>query len=376
MATTSKKKTAGLADIIAGESAICTVGKHGKGLNYRGYAIEDLATQASFEEVAYLLLYNKLPTRAELTRYNQRLQSLRAIPDPLKETLEKIPATAHPMDVLRTACSLLGCLEPETDFSQQHGIADRLLAVLPSLLLYWRRFHADHQRIDTRTEAASTGEYFLKLLTGKTPDKTHIDAMNVSLVLYAEHEFNASTFAARVAASTLADFYSAVVAAIGALRGPLHGGANEAAMELIQRFQSPEEVAPALKAALARKEKIMGFGHRVYKTSDPRSPIIKEWSRKLSTLCGDTVIFPVSEAIEQFMWHEKQLFPNLDFYSASAYFFMGIPVMLYTPIFVCSRITGWAAHIMEQRANNALIRPGSHYTGPEPRAFIPVDQRK
>jgi 2-methylcitrate synthase len=370
----SKKKTAGLADVIAGESAICTVGK-GHGLNYRGYAIEDLARHATFEEVAYLLLYGELPNRAELARYQQRLQSLRAIPDPLKDTLEKIPATAHPMDVLRTACSMLGCLEPENDFSQQQHIADRLLAVLPALLLYWHRFHADHRRIDTTIQAASTGEYFLKLLTGKSPGQTHIDAMNASLILYAEHEFNASTFAARVAASTLADFYSAVVAAIGALRGPLHGGANEAAMALIQRFQSPEEVAPALKDALARKEKIMGFGHRVYKTSDPRSPIIKEWSKKLSEQSGDTLVFPVSEAIEQFMWHEKQLFPNLDFYSASAYFFMGIPVALYTPIFVCSRITGWAAHIMEQRANNALIRPGSRYTGPEPRAFIPLEKR-
>ncbi|HEY5603241.1 MAG TPA: 2-methylcitrate synthase [Gammaproteobacteria bacterium] len=383
MATTHKTKTAGLADVIAGESAICTVGQ-GQGLNYRGYSIQDLANQASFEEVAYLLLYNKLPNRAELARYQQRLQSLRTIPDALKETLETIPATAHPMDVLRTACSMLGCLEPETlflekklqqQFPQQHDIADRLLAVMPSLLLYWHRFHADRQRIDTTLQAASTGEYFLTLLTGKQPDKTHIDAMNVSLILYAEHEFNASTFAARVAASTLADFYSAVVSAIGTLRGPLHGGANEAAMALIQRFQSAEQVAPALKDALARKEKIMGFGHRVYKTADPRSPIIKAWSKQLSRQAGDTVVFPVSEAIEQFMWSEKQLFPNLDFYSASAYFFMGIPVALYTPIFVCSRITGWAAHIMEQRANNALIRPGSRYTGPEPRAFVPVDQR-
>ncbi|MGD8640796.1 MAG: citrate/2-methylcitrate synthase, partial [Gammaproteobacteria bacterium] len=293
----------------------------------------------------------------------------------LAATLEKIPAATHPMDVLRTGCSLLGCLEPENNFSQQWRVADRLVATLPAMLLYWYRFHTDNKRIDTGAEANTTGEYFLKLLTDKEPDKLHCDTMNVSLILYAEHEFNASTFAARVAASTLSDFYSAVVAAIGTLRGPLHGGANEAAMDLIQRFDSPEQVAPALQQALANKEKIMGFGHRVYKTSDPRNKIIKQWSRKLSEQRKDSTIFPVSEAIEKFMWDTKKLFPNLDFYSASAFYFMAIPVALYTPIFVCSRITGWSAHIMEQRANNALIRPGSKYTGPKQQAFISVDQR-
>ncbi|MGD8568604.1 MAG: 2-methylcitrate synthase [Gammaproteobacteria bacterium] len=369
------KKSAGLADVIAGESAICTVNQQGAGLNYRGYTIDDLASQATFEEVAYLLLYHKLPDRNELDDYCRRLQSLRTLPPTLKKTLEQIPANTHPMDVLRTGCSLLGCIEPETDFARQQTIADRLLAVLPSILLYWYRFHADNRRIDTGVEAQTTGEYFLKLLTDKAPGKLHCDAMNASLILYAEHEFNASTFAARVAASTLSDFYSAVVAAIGTLRGPLHGGANEAAMQLIQRFHSPDKVAPALQQALANKEKVMGFGHRVYKTSDPRSVIIKLWSKKLSEQNGDNVIFPVSEAIEQYMWNEKRLFPNLDFYSASAYFFMGIPVTLYTPIFVCSRITGWAAHIMEQRAHNALIRPGSRYIGPQQQPFIPIDQR-
>lgn len=376
MATnTNVKKSVGLADVIAGESAICTVSQQGTGLNYRGYTIDDLASKATFEEVAYLLLYDKLPDKHELDAYCRHLQSLRVLPATLKDTLEKVPANTHPMDVLRTGCSMLGCIEPETDFARQQETANRLLAILPSMLLYWFRFHRDKTRIDTGVEAKTTGEYFLKLLTDKAPAKLHADAMNVSLILYAEHEFNASTFAARVAASTLSDFYSAVVAAIGTLRGPLHGGANEAAMRLIQRFQSPDEVAPALQKALTNKEKIMGFGHRVYTTSDPRSAIIKHWSKKLSEQNGDNVIFPVSEAIEQFMWSEKRLFPNLDFYSASAYFFMGIPVSLYTPIFVCSRITGWAAHIMEQRAHNALIRPGSRYTGPQQQPFIPIDQR-
>jgi len=376
MAKATKHKTAGLADIIAGESAICTVGKQGTGLTYRGYAIQDLAAKASFEEVAYLLIHGKLPTQAELDDYRLRLIALREIPESIKTTLEYIPTATHPMDVLRTACSLLGCLEPEQDFSHQTDVADRLLAVLPALLLYWYRYHHDHKRIDIDLDEPSMGRYFLRMLTDKMPIADHGDAMNVSLILYAEHEFNASTFAARVAASTLSDFYSAVVSAIGTLRGPLHGGANEAAMQLIQRFKSPSEVQPALQAALASKEKIMGFGHRVYKQSDPRSPIIKACSKQLSELHDDKVIFPVSEAIEQFMWNEKKLFPNLDFYSASAYFFMGIPVSLYTPIFVCSRITGWAAHIIEQRANNALIRPSSRYTGPDNLQYIPIDQRK
>jgi len=370
-----KHKTAGLTDVIAGDSAICTVGKQGKGLNYRGYSIEDLAAHASFEEVAYLLLYEKLPTRTELDNYCKRLVSLRAIPAIVKDALEKIPGTTHPMDMLRSACSLLGCLEPEQDFTQQLDIADRLLALMPAFLVYWYRYHQENKRIDTELDEPTIGGYILKMLHDKTPPSYHRQVMNVALILYAEHEFNASTFAARVAASTLSDFYSAVVSAIGTLRGPLHGGANEAAMQLIQRFKHPSEVQAALQAALSNKEKIMGFGHRVYKQSDPRNHIIKACSKKLSEMHNDKLIFSVSEAIEQFMWQQKKLFPNLDFYSASAYFFMGIPVALYTPIFVCSRITGWAAHIMEQRANNALIRPSSHYTGPDNLTFVPIEQR-
>jgi len=377
MSKATKNSSRGLADIVAGESAICTVGT-GYGLNYRGYSIEDLATKTSFEEVAYLLLYGKLPTKDELNRYRKKLIQQRTIPTPLKILLESIPASSHPMDVLRTACSMLGNLEPETDlttYSQQQNIADRLLAILPAMLLYWFRYHRDNRRIDTESDEISLGAYFLKLLQDRAPDELHARVMNVSLILYAEHEFNASTFAARVTASTLSDFYSAVVSAIGTLRGPLHGGANEAAMELILRFNNPEKVEPALRQSLMKKEKIMGFGHRVYKNGDPRSPIIKSFSKQLSQATGDQIIFPISEAIERFMWQEKKLFPNLDFYSASAYYFLGIPVALYTPVFVCSRITGWAAHIMEQRQNNALIRPVSHYTGPEQQIFIPIDER-
>lgn len=375
------KASKGLADIVAGESAICTVGKGGHGLNYRGYSIEDLANNASFEEVAYLLLYGKLPTQSELGQYCDKLIKLRTLPNELKTLLESIPRDTHPMDMMRTACSMLGNLEPETEvlkdpgFSQQHDIADRLLALFPAMLLYWHRYHTDNKRIDSEREDKTFGEYFLNLLTDKQPDELAIKVLNTSMILYAEHEFNASTFAARVSASTLSDFYSAVVSAIGTLRGPLHGGANEAAMQLVLRFKDVSEVEPVLKQVLANKEKIMGFGHRVYKTSDPRSPIIKELSRQLSASVNDKMIFPVSEAIEAFMWNSKKLFPNLDFYSASAYYFLNIPVPLYTPIFVCSRITGWSAHIFEQRANNALIRPTSEYTGPENQKFIPIDQR-
>lgn len=385
MATDNLKASKGLTNIVAGESAICTVGKksngHHLGLSYRGYSIEDLANNASFEEVAYLLIYGKLPTRTDLDQYCDKLIKLRTLPDKLKTLLESIPANTHPMDVMRTACSMLGNLEPETEalndpaFSEQHDIADRLLALFPGMLLYWYRYHTDNKRIDTNRTEKTFGEYFLQLLTDEQADELATKALNTSMILYAEHEFNASTFAARVSASTLSDFYSAVVSAIGTLRGPLHGGANEAAMQLILRFKDISEVEPALKQALTKKEKIMGFGHRVYKTSDPRSPIIKELSRQLSQSVNDKVIFPISEAIETFMWNEKKLFPNLDFYSASAYYFLNIPVALYTPIFVCSRITGWAAHIFEQRAKNALIRPTSEYTGPDDQTFIPIDQR-
>jgi len=371
----AKKKTGGLADIIAGESAIATVGKEGAGLTYRGYDIYDLADNACFEEVAYLLLYGKLPTSAELDSYVSLLKTLRGLPATLKETLENIPATSHPMDVLRTGCSMLGNLEPEGDFSNQMDVANRLVAVFPSILIYWYRYHADGVRIDTATDDRSVAGHFLHLLHDKPPSEQHRKALDVSLVLYAEHEFNASTFTARVIAATLSDFHSAVTGAIGALRGPLHGGANEAAMGLIERFADAESARTGTEEALANKEKIMGFGHRVYTTSDPRNKVVKAMSRELALEVGDDRLYPVSEAIEKVMWDEKKIFPNLDFYSATAYHFMGIPTSLFTPIFVCSRISGWAAHIMEQRSNNKLIRPASDYTGPGLQPWVALDDR-
>ncbi len=369
------KKAGGLAGVSAGETAICTVGKEGAGLTYRGYDIYDLAEHARFEEVAYLLHYGHLPTQAELDAFTKRLRGLRALPDALKTALETIPGDAHPMDVLRTGCSLLGNLEPEGEFSNQLDVADRLLAVFPSMLLYWWRFHADGVRIDTVTDDDSIAGHFLHLLHGKPPSEFHRRVLDVSLILYAEHEFNASTFTARVIAATLSDFHSAITGAIGALRGPLHGGANEAAMELIERFDSAAAADRGIRELLAAKAKIMGFGHRVYTTSDPRNKVIKAFAQQLSHECGDQVVFPVSEAIEKVMWEEKKLFPNADFYSASAYRFMGIPTALFTPIFVCSRTTGWAAHVMEQRANNRLIRPAAEYTGPGLQSWTPRDER-
>jgi 2-methylcitrate synthase len=367
--------TAGLAGVIAGQSAIATVGHAGSGLNYRGYSIDDLAEKASFEEVAYLLNYGCLPTFNELTAYTKKLISLRSIPLELKKVLLAIPKDAHPMDVLRTACSMLGTLEPELAFSQQYEIADRLLALFPGILCYWYAYHQKGEEISEFTDENSIGGHFLKLLHGKPPTDLQRDMMNVSLILYAEHEFNASTFAARVTAATLSDFYSAVTSAIGTLRGPLHGGANEAAMELLEQYNSPADAEEKLMLMLENKAKIMGFGHRVYKDCDPRSDIIKAWSKKLADAQNNPLLYEVSERVESIMRREKKLFPNLDFYSASAYHFCGIPTSLFTPIFVMSRITGWSAHIFEQRADNRLIRPSSEYIGPEPRAFIPIEER-
>lgn len=371
----TKKKTGGLAGVVAGETAIATVGKAGKGLSYRGYSIHDLAEHADFEEVAFLLLYGHLPVEKELDSFRARLISGRSLPQPLCATLQAIPKTAHPMDVLRTGCSMLGVLEPETSFDQQEQKTERLLASFPSMLAYWYRYANEGAEISFESDEESIAGYFMDALHGKRPSDLHRRAMDVSLILYAEHEFNASTFTARVCTATLSDLHSAITGAIGTLRGPLHGGANEAAMELIEKFQTADEAEAGIMEMLTNKSLIMGFGHRVYTVSDPRSDVIKAWSKKLADECGDTVLYPVSERIEEVMWREKKLFPNLDFYSASAYHFLGIATELFTPIFVLSRVAGWAAHVFEQRSNNRLIRPGADYIGPDDQAFVPIESR-
>ena len=366
---------AGLRGQSAGETALCTVGKEGAGLTYRGYTIEDLAANAQFEEVAYMLLYGALPTQSELDAYNEKLMSLRGLPEDLKKTLEMIPADTHPMDVMRTGCSMLGNLEPETDFDQQQEAADRLLAALPAIICYWYRYSHDGVRVSTDTGEATLGGHFLKMLLDESPSDVHRAVMNCSLILYAEHEFNASTFTARVCAATLSDMYSCITGAIGSLRGPLHGGANEAAMELIEKFDTAEAVEAQILGMLERKEVIMGFGHAIYRTSDPRNAIIKEWSDKLANENGDRTLYDISCAIADTMWNTKELFPNADFFHASAYNYMGIPTKIFTPIFVMSRVTGWAAHVMEQRSNNRLIRPSADYIGPEIRPYLPINER-
>lgn len=366
---------AGLRGQVAGKTALSTVGKSGAGLTYRGYDVQDLAENCQFEEVAYLIFYGELPTQAQLDAYKAKLKGLRSLPQALKEVLERIPADAHPMDVLRTGCSMLGNLETEQSFEQQQDVADRLLAIFPSIITYWYRFSHDGVRIDENTDDDSIGAHFLHLLRGEKPNQLHEQVMNVSLILYAEHEFNASTFTARVCASTLSDMHSCVTGAIGSLRGPLHGGANEAAMDMIEKFESPDHAEAEMMAMLARKDKIMGFGHAIYKDSDPRNAIIKIWSEKLAADVGDTVLYPVSVRCEEVMWREKKLFCNADFFHASAYHFMGIPTKLFTPIFVMSRVTGWAAHVMEQRADNRIIRPSAEYTGYELRQVTPIAQR-
>lgn len=371
-----KKNTgAGLRGQTAGQTAVCTVGAEGNSLRYRGYDVAELAEKASFYEVAHLILKGHAPSTEELAAYKKRLNGMRGLPVALREVLERIPANTHPMDVMRTGCSMLGNLEPEDDFSQQQDKADRLLAAFPSIICYWYRYSHDGVRIETQTDDDGIGAHFLHLLHGEKPSELHAKVMDVSLILYAEHEFNASTFTARVCASTLSDMFSCVTGAIGSLRGPLHGGANEAAMDMIEKYNSAEEAEADVHRKLAAKELIMGFGHAVYRLRDPRNAIIKEWSRKLSEQVGDKVLFPVSDTVERVMQEEKKMFANADFFHASAYHFMGIPTKLFTPIFVMSRITGWAAHIMEQRANNRIIRPGAEYTGPDDRNWPSIDAR-
>ncbi len=375
MSNPTAQNTRGLAGVVAGSTRLSTVGKEGAGLTYCGYAIEDLAEHATFEEVAWLLLHGELPTANELSAYMANLKSMRGLPEGLKTVLEQLPATAHPMDVLRTGCSALGTMEPETESFQDLDVANRLLASLPSMLMYWYQFQNTGKRIDVCTDDDSIAGHTLHMLTGEKPSEEKRRAADVSLILYAEHEFNASTFAARIAASTLSDFYSAITAGIGTLRGPLHGGANEAAFELISKFSTPDEAEAGILGMLQRKDKIMGFGHRVYRTCDPRSAIIQSWAKRLSESAGSMQMYEVSRRIDEVMSREKGLFPNLDFYCATAYHQLGIPTPLFTPLFVLARTSGWSAHVLEQRGDNRLIRPSADYTGSELRPFVLIDQR-
>jgi len=366
---------AGLRGQVAGKTALSTVGVSGSGLTYRGYDVKELAEKCQFEEVAYLILKGKLPNEQELATYKALLKSQRDLPQALKEVLERIPASAHPMDVMRTACSMLGNLEMELEFSQQSDVTDRMLACFPSIICYWYKFSHEGVRIDVATDDDSIGAHFLHLLHGKKPSALHEQVMHVSLILYAEHEFNASTFTARVCASTLSDMHSCITGAIGTLRGPLHGGANEAAMDMIERFKNPEHAEQEMMGMLERKEKIMGFGHAIYSESDPRNEIIKGWSKKLADKYGDDNLYEVSVRCEAVMKREKGLFCNADFFHASAYNYMNIPTKLFTPIFVMSRLTGWAAHVMEQRADNRIIRPSADYTGEDLRSVEDMAER-
>lgn len=370
----AKKKSGGLAGVVAGESAICTCGL-GNGLNYYGYAIEDLAQNAEFEEVAYLLQFGELPKKDELEKFKSKIIAQRALSENLKAILRALPKDTHPMNLMQSAVAALGALEGEKeDFSDQDEKIIRLLGILPSVLCYHHHYINSGKELDFNSNQTSIAGYFLEKLQGKSPKEDFVKAMQCSLILYAEHEFNASTFTARVCASTKSDIFSAVAAAIGALRGPLHGGANEAAMHLIESFKSVEEAIKGVNYKLENKELLMGFGHRVYGLGgDPRNALIKVWSKHLG---GDTLIFKVSEAIESLMKEKRPtLPPNADFYSASAYHFMGIPTPYFTPIFIMSRVSGWCAHIKEQRANNKLIRPSSEYIGPKPRKFIKIEDR-
>ena len=369
-----KLEGAGLRGQVAGETSLCTVGQE-EGLAYRGHKIELLAEKATFEEVAYLLIYGKLPTQTELDAYKSKLKSLRDLPTELKVVLQNIPASAHPMDVMRTGTSMLGNLEPEGDFENQLDSINRMIATMASIVTYWYKYSHEGVDISLVNDEDTIAGHFLHILHGKPPSELHKKVMDTSLILYAEHEFNASTFTARVCASTMSDIFSCVVAAIGSLRGPLHGGANEAAMDMIENWKTRDEAKSNILSMLQNKEKIMGFGHAVYSEVDPRNAVIKEYSKKLSEEFGDSTLYEVSEEVEKTMWDEKKLFANADFFHASAYFYMGIPTKLFTPIFVMSRVSGWTAHCMEQRANNRIIRPSADYTGPESSECIDIEHR-